>query len=183
MKPSLVAGAAALFFVPSSGFSSNTRVSSVQPAQSLLARVTVYWANGGRGSDGDTRQHRCSTGVRLRAGHCAVDPHRIPYGSKVVFSDAVLTAVDTGTAVITRKAARASGRTSAQRNAIVIDRFFETKREAVSWERAHPAFMTVQVITPNSRRAMTTTQVVATTPPARQFAARSTQNRAGFVLR
>src|SRR4051812_22329782 len=182
MKRPLGATAAVLFLISSSAFGSS-RTTFEQQGQSLLARVTVYWANGGRGSDGETRRHRCSTGVRLRAGHCAVDPHRIPYGSKVVFSDAVLTAVDTGTAVITRKAARASGRTSAQRNAIVIDRFFETKREAVSWERAHPAFMTVQVITPNSRRAMTTTRVVATTPPARQFAARSTQNRAGFVLR
>src|SRR3982751_5232294 len=105
MKRSLVAGAAVLFFVPSSGFSSN-RTTFAQPGQSMLARVTVYWANGGRGSDGDTRQHRCSTGIRLRSGHCAVDPHQIPYGSKVLFSDAVLTAVDTGHAVVTRKAAR-----------------------------------------------------------------------------
>src|SRR5882757_2608079 len=51
--------------------------------QSLLARVTVYWASGGGGSDRWTRRHVCSTGVRLRVGHCAVDPRRIPYGSRV----------------------------------------------------------------------------------------------------
>jgi hypothetical protein len=35
--------------------------------QSLLARVTVYWAAGGRGSDRWTRRHICSTGVRPAA--------------------------------------------------------------------------------------------------------------------
>jgi hypothetical protein len=73
--------------------------------------------------------------TRVRAdvcgpGHCAVDPKRIPYGSKVVFPDAVCTAADTGTAVISRKAARLCGRTASQLKAIVVDRFFETKREA-----------------------------------------------------
>jgi len=91
--------------------------------ESLLARVTSYWA--GEGSK------FASTGGRLRPGHCAVDPNRIPYGSKVVFPDAVCTAVDTGTAVVSRKAARQCGRTARQLKAIVVDRFFETKREAV----------------------------------------------------
>jgi hypothetical protein len=39
------------------------------------------------------------------------------------------------------------GRTAAQRNAPVIDRFFESKREALSWANAHPHFMTVRVVT------------------------------------
>ena len=93
--------------------------------------------------------------MRLRVGHCAVDPRRIPYGSKVVFVDGVFTAVDTGGAVISRKAARRAGRTPAERNALVVDRFFETKRQALSWANAHPAFMTVQVIPPNYSRAGT----------------------------
>jgi hypothetical protein len=87
--------------------------------------------------------------VRLRVGHCAVDPRRIPYGSKVVFPDGVFTAVDTGGAVITRKAARRAGRTAIERNALVVDRFFETKRQALVWANAHPEFITVQVIPPN----------------------------------
>ena len=66
--------------------------------ESVLARVTSYWA--GEGST------FASTGRRLRAGHCAVDPKRIPYGSKVVFPDRACTAVGTGPAVISRKAAR-----------------------------------------------------------------------------
>jgi 3D (Asp-Asp-Asp) domain-containing protein len=112
--------------------------------QSVLARVTSYWVG-----DGESGRY-ASTGRRLRAGHCAVDPKRIPYGSKVVFPDGACTAVDTGPAVISRKAARACGRTASQRNAIVIDRFFETKREATVWTNAHSEFMTLQIVSPES---------------------------------
>ena len=70
------------------------------PPKALLARVTVYWASGGRGSDRYTRQHKCATGLRLRHGHCAVDPKKIAYGSNIVFPDGTsLAAVDTGTAL------------------------------------------------------------------------------------
>jgi 3D (Asp-Asp-Asp) domain-containing protein len=110
--------------------------------ESILARVTSYWA--GEGSK------YASTGRRLRAGHCAVDPKRIPYGSKVVFPDRACMAVDTGPAVVSRKAARLCGRTASQLKAIVVDRFFETKREAMAWTKAHPHFMTLQVIWPGS---------------------------------
>lgn len=120
--------------------------------QSLLARVTVYWASGGRGSDHYTRQHKCATGARLRSGHCAVDPRKIPYGSQVIFPDRTsLLAVDTGSAVISRKAARRGGRTTYEKSALVVDRFFETKRQALSWARQNPSFMTVRVLPPNYR--------------------------------
>ena len=110
--------------------------------ESILARVTSYWAGEG--------PKYASTGQRLCAGHCAVDPKRIPYGSKVVFPDRACTAVDTGPAVISRKAARLCGRTASQLKAIVVDRFFETKREAMAWTNAHPHFMTLQVVRPGS---------------------------------
>jgi 3D (Asp-Asp-Asp) domain-containing protein len=136
--------------------------------ESLLARVTVYWpAEGG--------PHACFNGVRLRPGHCAVDPKKIPYGSKVYFPDGPCLAVDTGPAVINRKAARLSGRNSRERNALVIDRFFESKEKALAWERAHPHFMTVQVISgrssrqpraePIEQRATITTRVAQTMAP------------------
>jgi 3D (Asp-Asp-Asp) domain-containing protein len=115
--------------------------------ESVLARVTSYWA--GEGSK------FASTGRRLRPGHCAVDPKRIPYGSKVVFPDAVCTAVDTGTAVVSRKAARLCGRTASQLKAIVVDRFFDTKREADAWTNAHSEFMTLQVVLPGSHSGPT----------------------------
>jgi 3D (Asp-Asp-Asp) domain-containing protein len=122
--------------------------------QSVLARVTVYWASGGGGSDRWTRRHICSTGVRLAAGHCAVDPRRIPYGSRVTLPDATLLAVDTGSAVISRKAARRAGRTALERSAIVVDRFFETKQQALNWARRNPYFMFVRVSPPNFRTSL-----------------------------
>jgi 3D (Asp-Asp-Asp) domain-containing protein len=126
--------------------------------QSFLARVTVYWASGGRGSDRWTRRHICSTGARLQAGHCAVDPRRIPYGSKVTLPDGTLLAVDTGSAVRSRRAARLSGRTILERNAIVIDRFFETKQQALAWAGRNPYFMFVRVSPPDLRSGPSFTQ-------------------------
>jgi 3D (Asp-Asp-Asp) domain-containing protein len=111
--------------------------------ESILARVTSYWASEG--------SKFASTGRRLRSGHCAVDPKRIPYGSKVVFPDAICTAVDTGTAVVSRKAARVCGRTASQLKAIVIDRYFETKREADAWTKAHSEFMMLRVVPAGAR--------------------------------
>ncbi len=66
----------------------------------------------------------------------------------MVFPDAICVAVDTGRDVISRKAARRCGRNAAERRAPVIDRFFETKRQALSWASAHPHFMTVRVLSP-----------------------------------
>jgi hypothetical protein len=67
---------------------------------SALARVTVYWHGKGSGANA------AWNGARLREGHCAVDPKKISYGSKVVFPDAECVAVDSGPAVVNRKAAR-----------------------------------------------------------------------------
>jgi 3D (Asp-Asp-Asp) domain-containing protein len=55
----------------------------------------------------------------------------IPYGSVVnVPGVGRLVAVDTGKAVISRRAARMTGRTREQRNAIVIDIFCSTRTKA-----------------------------------------------------
>jgi 3D (Asp-Asp-Asp) domain-containing protein len=122
----------------------------------LLARVTVYWRGEGSGVLAS------SNGEPLRAGHCAVDPRKIPYGSTVVFPDAACLAVDTGPAVVSRKAARIAGRNSRERSALVIDRFFETKREALAWAQAHPHFMTVRIV--DSQRTPVES-IVRTSPP------------------
>jgi 3D (Asp-Asp-Asp) domain-containing protein len=137
---------------------------------SLLARVTVYWAHGGRGADRYTRQHKSATGMRLHVGHCAVDPKKIPYGSRVVLPDGTtLAAVDTGSAVRNRKAARHAGRNLDERNAIVIDKFFETKGQALAWANSNPPFVNVKVIPPNAPAVaapnITNSQPVALTPP------------------
>ena len=134
-------------------------IPAIQAAeQSVLARITVYWASGGGGSDYWTRRHVGASGARLRPGHCAVDPRRIPYGSKVTLPDGTLLAVDTGSAVRSRKAARRAGRTAMERNAIVIDRFFETKQQALSWARRNPYFMFVRISPPNMRSGSSFTQ-------------------------
>lgn len=149
---------------------------------SLLARVTVYWAGGGRGADRYSRQHKSATGTRLRVGHCAVDPRRIPYGSRVVLPDGTtLAAVDTGSAVRNRKAARGAARNSNERNAVVIDKFFETKQQALAWANTNPPFVNVKVIPPNApavaKPNITNSQpiaLVATPTTARTMAANST---------
>src|SRR5439155_279290 len=101
-------------------------------------------------------------GERLRDWHCAVDPSKIPYGSKVVFPDAACVAVDSGPDVVNRKAARSRGRNAAERNAIVIDRFFDTKQRALAWAKAHSHFMTVQIQTPDTKHGIKV--VTAETP-------------------
>src|SRR5919204_3187174 len=103
MKRLIPATACALLFV----------CQAVAGEHSVLARVTVYWRGEGSG------EHASWNGGQLRDGHCAVDPKKIPYGSKVVFPDAICVAVDSGPAVVNRKAVRSSGRTPAERKAIV----------------------------------------------------------------
>lgn len=95
---------------------------------SRLARLTVYWPEEG---DFYTRNRKSSTGARLRDGHCAVDPEVIPYGSVVhVPFIGPLLAVDTGSAVISRHAAKNAARTPEQRKAIVIDVFCSSRAKA-----------------------------------------------------
>lgn len=77
--------------------------------QTTLVRATTYWRAEGQ-------LHAASNGGRLRHGHCAVDPKKIPYGSKIVLAGEELIAVDTGPAVVSRKAAHLSGRTPAERH-------------------------------------------------------------------
>src|SRR5438034_10919563 len=119
---------------------------AVADEHSTLARVTVYWRGEGSG------EHASWNGARLDERHCAVDPKEIPYGSKVVFHDATCVAVDSGADVVNRKAARSSGPNAAERNAIVIDRFFDTKQKALAWAKTHPHFMTVRILTPGAKQ-------------------------------
>ncbi len=128
--------------------------------ESILARITVYWP-------GEGQIRACSNGARLRNGHCAVDPKRIPYGSHLIFPDAECVAIDSGPGVVKRTAARACARTAAQRDALVIDRFFESKEAALSWSKAHPQFMTVRVQSPEAARRVAETITADGTQKAR----------------
>src|SRR5207248_2134839 len=115
--------------------------------QPTLVRVTTYWRE-----EGEFRA--AWNGARLRNGHCAVDPKKIPYGSRIQLGDEELIAVDTGPAVVSRKAARRLGCNATERNAVVVDRYFETKSQAVAWEKSHPHFMKVRVLSPRPALAI-----------------------------
>jgi 3D (Asp-Asp-Asp) domain-containing protein len=95
--------------------------------QGRLARLTAYWTD----EDYWTSQHMSSTGARLQKGYCAVDPKLIPYGSVVQIPGmGPYLAVDTGSAVVSRQAALGSAQTPGQRQALVVDLFFENEKEA-----------------------------------------------------
>jgi hypothetical protein len=130
---------------------------AAEPSTTLV-RVTTYWREEGQ-------SRAACDGARLRNGHCAVDPKKIPYGSKIILASEELNAVDTGPAVVSRKAARLSGRNRAEREAMVVDRYFETKSQALAWEKSHPHFMKIQIVTPGKVKA------VANNSPPRPAAA------------
>jgi 3D (Asp-Asp-Asp) domain-containing protein len=71
----------------------------------IKVRITGYWP----GEDEWSSRYQSSTGTRLRAGrHCAVDPDIIPLGRKIRLIGTAWEwkAVDTGTAVKSKKASR-----------------------------------------------------------------------------
>jgi 3D (Asp-Asp-Asp) domain-containing protein len=120
-----------------SGCGSGSSSDTGNAAQGRLARITAYWP----GEDYYTNHKRSATGVRLRDGYCAVDSSIIPYGSVVKIpgvGDYI--AVDTGTAVITRKAARESGHTREERNALVVDLYFASRRAGELFSEIGPKF-------------------------------------------
>jgi 3D (Asp-Asp-Asp) domain-containing protein len=117
-------------------------------ANARLARVTAYWA-----AEGDYYTERCmsATGVRLHDGHCAVDPNIIPYGSVVDISGVgKFLAVDTGSAVISRTAAREGGHTAAERHAIVVDLFFEDRSEGERFAAGAAKYVSISWWTPDA---------------------------------
>ena len=117
-------------------------------AAGRLARMTAYWAG-----EGDYYTGRCisATGVHLHDGHCAVDPRIIPYGSVVEIAGVgKFLAVDTGSAVISRTAAREGGHTFEERNAIVIDLFFESPSDGEKFAAAASKYASITWWTPTA---------------------------------
>jgi len=118
------------------------------PSDERLARVTAYWADEG---DYYTGRRISATGVRLHDGDCAVDPNIIPYGSVVEIAGVgKFLAVDTGSAVISRTAAREGGHTSAERHAIVVDLFFEDRSEGERFAASDAKYVAISWWTPSS---------------------------------
>ena len=95
--------------------------------QTRLARVTVYWPGEG---DFYTKRRISSTGVKLREGHCAVDPNAIPYGS-VVKIDGIgkYVAVDTRGRLSPCRTRNGPHR-GVERNALVVDVYCSSRSQA-----------------------------------------------------
>jgi 3D (Asp-Asp-Asp) domain-containing protein len=108
-------------------------------AREMMARVTYYWPNNG-GQIGSIT----STGAKAVCGQTiAVDPKIIPYGSQVSIPEMGKTfkAVDTGSAVKARTAAKKLGRP----DAIVVDVFCSSRAVAMQKIRRYPLFMKIKV--------------------------------------
>lgn len=123
---------------------SEERIEKMAPTVKIethLARLTAYWPEEG---DHYTKRRLSSSGVQLRDGHCAVDPKVIPYGSVVKIPGmGQYVAVDTGPAVVSRRAARQAGRTSHERNALVVDVYCSSRSKAEVFEANAPDFAVI----------------------------------------
>jgi 3D (Asp-Asp-Asp) domain-containing protein len=105
----------------------------------ITVRITVYWAKGG-GTDYYSSKKKSSTGYTLKQGESiAVDPRIIPYRKEVIIPNVgVVKAVDTGSAVVAKKASKGK--------LPVIDVFFEHKKDAVIFANRYPKVVKVAVI-------------------------------------
>lgn len=109
-----------LFSIPTLASNVLIETQPKKPAKKIKVRLTAYWI----GQDPDTSKFRSSTGYTLKSGKtCAVDPKIIPYGSTVIIDGKEFKAIDTGTAVIAKKASRGK--------LPVVDLFYKTERQAM----------------------------------------------------
>ena len=122
-------------FILSTSMASNVMVETQPLKKKIKVCVTGYWP----GEDYYTSKLQSSEGVRLKAGrHCATDHKVIPAWSKVniLGSKQEWVVVDTGTAVIQRKASGSS-------KLPVLDLFFKSKKD---YEKARlPKYATVEI--------------------------------------
>jgi 3D (Asp-Asp-Asp) domain-containing protein len=122
-------------FALSTCMASNVMIEKEPPKKKIKVRVTGYWP----GEDHYTSKLQSSEGVRLRPGrHCATDHKVIPAWSKVkiVGYSQEWVVVDTGTAVIQRKASGSS-------KLPVLDLFFKSEKD---YEKARlPKYATVEI--------------------------------------
>ncbi|HEX4140970.1 MAG TPA: 3D domain-containing protein [Candidatus Methylacidiphilales bacterium] len=144
-----IAGVPLLSSSPSDSTAGLSHATVTVPNGGRLARVTAYWP-----AEGDyyTRHNVSATGVRLHDGHCAVDPNIIPYGSVVAIAGlGTFLAVDTGTAVVERTAAREGGHTYAEKHALVIDLFFQSRREGEAFAASAAKWASINWWTPGQK--------------------------------
>jgi 3D (Asp-Asp-Asp) domain-containing protein len=126
---------ALLLITTSSVMTSNVIVEMQPPKKKIKVRVTGYWP----GEDNYTSKLQSSEGVRLKPGrHCATDHKVIPAWSrvKIIGYSQEWVVVDTGTAVIQRRASGSS-------RLPVLDLFFKSEKD---YEKARlPKYATVEI--------------------------------------
>lgn len=122
------------------------------PKKLVLARVTAYWAEGGDTDAWSARNESSTQTTLICLHHAAVDPTKIPYGSRLLIQYGqgriAVKAVDTGGDVKNRRAARNMGKTPEEQNALVVDVFFQKKEDAIEYTKTNPPFQWVEVIPP-----------------------------------
>lgn len=130
------------------GESGNAFKSKTSPvaAHRMDVRVTAYW----RGQDKWTNKGMSATGRRLISGKSAAVDFRLikPNSTLSFFSNGFkkeFVAVDTGSAIKSRRASRKTGR-----NEPVIDIFFNTRSQAMSFLSTLPKNQIVQITVQNS---------------------------------
>ena len=117
-----------------SGQAANVMIDLRPQPKKIKVRITGYWP----GEDEWSSRYQSSTGTRLRAGrHCAVDPDIIPMGRKIRLIGTAWEwkAVDTGTAVKSKKASRGK--------LPVVDVFADSEKQ-FNWMRL-PKVATVEI--------------------------------------
>ena len=116
----IVIALAMLFSIPTLASNVLIETEPKKPTKKIKVRLTAYWC----GQDPDTSRFKSSTGYTLKSGRtCAVDPRIIPYGSTVIIGGKEFKAIDTGTAVIAKKASHGK--------LPVVDLFYKTERQAM----------------------------------------------------
>lgn len=122
------------------------RQTTAATRKTLFARITVYWAS----QDFYSSRKMSATGKRLVSGKsAAVDFKLIKPNSTLSFfsngSQKEFLAIDSGSAVKSRKASRKTGR-----NEPVIDIFFNTRSQAMAFLSTLPKNQIVEVTVSNN---------------------------------
>jgi 3D (Asp-Asp-Asp) domain-containing protein len=124
-----------VIFALSTSMASNVMIEKEPTKKKIKVRVTGYWP----GEDHYTSKLQSSEGVRLKPGrHCATDHKVIPVWSrvKIIGYSQEWVVVDTGTAVIQRRASGSS-------RLPVLDLFFKSEKD---YENARlPKYATVEI--------------------------------------
>lgn len=136
------------------GLIQKSSVTASSSLQKILARVTVYWADG-PGTDPWSAKNISSTQTPLvNLHHAAVDPNIIPYGSKLILQykggRIAVQAVDTGGDVKNKTASKKLGKKPPEKQAPVIDLFFQKREDAMKYAETHPPFQWVEIIPPKN---------------------------------